>query len=125
MKKGTKFTLAGIVAVTGLLAIAGCTKSFCSNVDTGRMLYAFDNGVTLYEVGSETETITSATGLTYVVKNLNKTYATWDEENQEFKFDDENKLTYLNEINKAAGDAGVLKVNQTQLPYFVGKGMMI
>ena len=79
MKKRTKLTLAGIVAVTGLLALAGCTKSFCSNVDTARMLYAFDNGVTLYEAGGETEEFKTTTGLTYVVKNFTRTYALWDE----------------------------------------------
>ena len=120
MKKRTKLTLAGIVAVTGLLALAGCTKSFCSNVDTGRMLYAFDNGVTLYENGAEPDEVvaSTATGLTYTIKNFTRTYATWDAENQEFKFDDEHKLTYLNEINKAARDAGVMSITNNHLEYF-------
>ena len=118
MKKGTKFTLVGVAAVAGLLAISGCTKSFCSNVDTARMLYAFDNGVTLYETGSIETSVSTATGLTYTVKNLGKTYATWDEENKEFKFSDEKKLTYLNEINKTARDGGLIPVNANQLDYY-------
>jgi hypothetical protein len=82
------------------------------------MLYAFDNGVTLYDTGSEDAIVGSATGLTYTVKNLSKTYATWDDENKEFKFSDEKKLTYLNDINKAARDGGLIPVNGNQLEYF-------
>ena len=46
MKKRTKFVLGGIAAVAGALVLSGCTKSFCSDVDQGRMLYAFDPGIT-------------------------------------------------------------------------------
>lgn len=118
MKKRTKFTLAGIVGVTGLLALSGCTKSFCSSVDNARMLYAFDPGVTRYVEGTRTETVTSTTGYTYTVKNFERSVASWNAENKEYCFSDTDKLTYLNEINKSVRDAGYIPVDSTHLEYF-------
>ena len=118
MRKRTKFTLAGIVLATGLFAVVGCTKSFCSNVDTARMLYAFDSGVTSYETGTFSETVSTATGKTYTVKNFQRTIATWDGVNSEFKFSEDKKLTYLNEINKSARDNGYLSINNNHLEYY-------
>ena len=66
MKKRTKLALGGIAALAGVLILSSCTKSFCSNVDQGRMMYAFDSGVTRYEQGG-TDSIPAVTagGFTY------------------------------------------------------------
>lgn len=61
MKKRTKIGLGISVAVFGVLALSGCTSSFCSPNDQAHMLYAYDNGVTKYfDEGKQpqTETVT-------------------------------------------------------------------
>ena len=134
MKKGVKISL-GIFAV-GLSAVvlSSCTKSFCSNRDTGNMMYAFDSGVTSYYAGG-TETLhaeitRSVNGtdvtLTYDVSHVNFTYATWDNEingqKGGFKMAREDgstfELTYLNSINNAAINAGTRPINESTLEYY-------
>ena len=118
MKKRTKLALGGIAAVAGILVLSGCTKSFCSNVDQGRMLYAFDPGITRYEAGG-TETINVATesGKTYSVSNVNLKYAEYDAEKKEFYFSEDDKLSYLNAAISTANSAGVQAVNAGTLDY--------
>ena len=118
MKKRTKLALGGIAAVAGVLVLSGCTKSFCSNVDQGRMLYAFDPGITRYEAGG-TETINVATesGKTYSVSNVNLKYAEYDAEKKEFYFSEDDKLSYLNAAISTANSAGVQAVNAGTLDY--------
>ena len=49
MKKGLKFTLGAAALATGIFAVSSCTQSFCSPVDTARIMYAFAPGITYYE----------------------------------------------------------------------------
>ena len=119
MKKRTKLLLGGVVLATGVIAISSCTKSFCSVVDQGRMLYAFDPGVTRYEKGgTETITVTNDSGQTYTVSNLKLTYATWNADDQGFQFSADDKLTYLNGINSDAKSAGIITLNSAHLEYY-------
>ena len=53
MKKRTKLYLSGAAGLFAVVALTSCTKSFCSNEDTGRMLYAFDPGITAYVAGTD------------------------------------------------------------------------
>ena len=119
MKKRTKLLIGGALLATGVVALSSCTKSFCSVVDQGRMLYAFDPGVTKYEAGgSETLTVTSESGQTYTVTNLKITYASWSSENAGFQYSDNDKLTYLNTINSDAVSAGIVSLNASHLEYY-------
>ena len=119
MKKRTKFLIGGAVLATGVIALASCTKSFCSVVDQGRMLYAFDPGVTRYEQGgSETITVTNSNGQTYTVSNLKLTYATWNSEINGFQYSESDKLTYLNQMNSDAISAGIVSLNGANLDYY-------
>ena len=119
MKKRTKLFLGGVILATGVVTVSSCTKSFCSVVDQGRMLYAFDPGVTKYEQGgTETLTVTSDNGQTYTVSNLKLTYATWDAETKGFQYSSTEKLTYLNSINDDARNAGIVALNSSHLEYF-------
>ena len=119
MKKRTKFLLGGAVLATGVIALASCTKSFCSVVDQGRMLYAFDPGVTRYEQGgSETITVTNDNGKTYTVSNLKLTYATWNSEINGFQYAENDQLTYLNAMNGDAISAGIVSLNSANLEYY-------
>ncbi|MCR4911142.1 MAG: membrane protein insertase YidC [Bacilli bacterium] len=118
MKKRTKFVLGGIAAVAGALVLSGCTKSFCSNVDQGRMLYAFDPGITRYEAGgTETINITTESGKTYSVSNVSFKYAEYDAEKKEFYFSQDDKLSYLNSIISTANSAGVQAINAGTINY--------
>ena len=119
MKKRTKFLLGGVVLASGVIALSSCTKSFCSVVDQGRMLYAFDPGVTRYEKGgSETLTVTNDNGQTYTVTNLQITYATWNSEINGFQFAENDQLTYLNTINSDAVSAGIISLNSANFEYY-------
>ena len=119
MKKRTKFLLGGVALAAGAIVLSSCTKSFCSAVDQGRMLYAFDPGVTRYEMnGTETLVVTNDSGQTYTVSNLKLTYATWSGEDNGFVFSENDKLTYLNTINNDAKSAGIVTLNSANLEYY-------
>ena len=122
MKKRTKLLLGGIALASGLLVLSSCTKSFCSNVDQGRMLYAFDPGVTRYSYGgTETITVSEAVGgvtYTYTVNNVDLIYATWNNDAKEYQFADDDKLTYLNNIVASSISSGYLTVNGNTLDYY-------
>ena len=118
MKKGTKFALGGTIALAGVLILSGCTKSFCSNVDQGRMLYAFDSGITQYVRGDTSETLaTTSGGLEYKVSNFAKAYASYNEEDKQFVFESGEKLSDLNTINEAARTAGIQPLTALHIDY--------
>ena len=119
MKKRTKLLLGGVVLASGVIALSSCTKSFCSVVDQGRMLHAFDPGVTRYEKGgSETLSVTNSNGQTYTVTNLQITYATWNADINGFQFAENDQLTYLNTMNSDAVKAGIVSLNSANLEYY-------
>ena len=52
MKRKTKFGIALASLGIGVLALSGCTASFCSTTDKAHMLAAYDNGVCrFYDAG--------------------------------------------------------------------------
>ena len=113
MKKRTKFILGGLVALSGAVLLSSCTQSFCSHIDQGRMLYAFDPGVTRYKSGSTTnETIfPDEFGRTFTLTNFDYEYATWESENYRFVLtesedDDITYLTYLNNVISSSRNNG-------------------
>ena len=116
MKKGTKLALGGVAALFGVIALAGCTQSFCSNVDVGRMLYAFDQGVTRYEAGSETLATITSGEYKIEVTNAKQVYAVY--EGNEFIFSATDKLSYFNDIVSSGKSAGIRTVDGNALPYY-------
>ena len=54
MKRKTKFGLALASLGIGVLALSGCTSSFCSTNDKAHMLNAYDNGVCMFYDASDT-----------------------------------------------------------------------
>ena len=118
MKKRTKFALGGTIALAGILFLSGCTKSFCSNVDQGRMLYAFDSGVTQYvKGGTDTYEATTDSGLSYKISGFTYSYATYSEEDKQFVFESGEKLSDLNSINNDAKSAGIQPLTALHLDY--------
>lgn len=124
MKKRTKLVLGGMVAITGALLLSGCTQSFCSHLDQGRMLYAFDPGVTRYKSGGNTEDIiTDEFGRTFTLTNFEYEFATWESDNYRFvltenKEDDITYLTYLNNVIASSRNNGFITVGESSLEYF-------
>ncbi len=55
MKKRTKLGLGCCCALVGIIALSGCTASFCSAKDQANILYAFDFGITEYMSQEEAE----------------------------------------------------------------------
>ena len=54
MKRKTKFGIAFASLAVGVLALSGCTSSFCSTTDKAHMLAAYDNGVTKFYNADDT-----------------------------------------------------------------------
>ena len=48
MKRGTKIGLGLAGLLMGVVALSGCTNSFCTVVDKAHILYAIDHGVSQY-----------------------------------------------------------------------------
>ena len=124
MKKRTKLMLGGVALAAGVLVLSSCTQSFCSDADKGRMMYAFDPGVTRYEInGGETivatyeDDITHVT-YTYTIDNVSLIYASWDSAESKFIFGNGDELTYLNSIISDASNAGLLAPNGNTFDYF-------
>ncbi len=120
MKKRTKLALGGLVAIAGAVLLSGCTQSFCSNNDQGRMLYAFDPGVTRYVAGGS-DTFVSSTneGKTYTINNFSYEYATWNSTDRNFEYaSDGKKLTYLNNVINSSRNSGYVTINENTLDYY-------
>ena len=45
MKKGTNIGVGIVSLLLGVVALSGCTNSFCTVVDKAHILYAIDHGV--------------------------------------------------------------------------------
>lgn len=124
MKKGTKLIIAGVTTLIGAVLLSGCTQSFCSNLDTGRMLYAFDPGVTRYEAGTDTIEYSFDETHSYKVTNVTKNYAKYSSETNQFYFNvfsvesDDDKLTYLNSIAASAVTSGYISIGESTVEYF-------
>lgn len=124
MKNRTKIALGALVAVAGVVALSSCTQSFCSNTDTGRMLYAFDPGVTRYvSGGTDTFTHTNSEGKTYTIKGFTYEYATWNDTTKKFELaksaeDDITYLTYLNNIISTSRTNGYVTVDGSSIEYY-------
>ena len=120
MKKGTKIGLGVGLLLLGVTAISSCTQSFCSNSDSGRIMYAFDPGITRYEAGGtdKLEVVDSKTSYTYKVTGVKTTVATWNDEIKGFSFGVNDHLSYLNGIISSARDSGYITVNEYSAEYF-------
>ena len=120
MKKGTKIGLGVGLLLLGVTAISSCTQSFCSNSDSGRIMYAFDPGITRYEAGGtdKLEVVDSKTSYTYKVTGVKTTVATWNDEIKGFSFGVNDHLSYLNGIISSARDSGYITVNEYSTEYF-------
>ena len=118
MKKRTKLYLSGAAGLFAVVALTSCTKSFCSNEDTGRMLYAFDPGITAYVAGTDAlAPITSDDGnYTYTVTGVKVEYASWSDSVKGF-IRDGKEYTYLNAIIASARDNGLKSVDSTNVEY--------
>ena len=49
MKRFLKYILGFIGLFLGVVVLASCTANFCSAMDTSRILYVLDKGVTIYD----------------------------------------------------------------------------
>ena len=117
MKKRTKLLLSGAAGIFGVVALASCTKSFCSNQDTGRMLYAFDPGLTTYVSGGSESYSVTKNGHTYSIDGYTLSYATYDSEKKGFVYG-EKEYTYLNNVIKSCLDNGIRAVDGSNLDFF-------
>lgn len=114
-----KFKIGFGIATTllGVAALSGCTKSFCSNLDSARMMYAFDPGITRYEAGGDFE-LSSKDG-NFVVKNVKITVASWKEEGDGgFTFGENDDLTYFNEVISTSKKNGYITIDKNSIAYY-------
>ena len=71
MKKHTKIALGIFSLFFGVFALTSCTRSFCSVNDQAHMLYAIDNGVTVYTDDASTSGATALEGFTGIYYTTN------------------------------------------------------
>ncbi|MBO6280745.1 MAG: membrane protein insertase YidC [Bacilli bacterium] len=120
MKKGTKIGLGVALLALGTIAITGCTQSFCSNIDSARIMYAYDPGITRYSVGgSETFEVSDAEkGTTYKISGLQRTVATWNSTINGFSFGEKDHLSNLNTIISTSNGSGYYTIGEASLSYY-------
>ena len=131
MKTRSKLGLGLGATILGLVTLSSCTANFCTRVDVGRMMYAFDPGITRYEAGDDTiEIVSPSSGSKFTIKNVTVTVASFDGEIGGFRFGNEitdkdkktninvDKLTYLNSIIKSVKDSGYVTVDAGSVEYF-------
>lgn len=81
MKRRTSISiLAGLGLVGAALILSGCTASFCTPVESARIMYTFDSGVTVYYDGNDSERPEGATQL----EGYNNVYLLSDISNSKF-----------------------------------------
>lgn len=123
MKKGTKIGL-GATLLLGVVALTSCTQSFCSPVDTARIMYAFAPGITYYEADTTAADITFTRGeYTVTVKSCKPVVAQWNTDTRCYHFLDEskgqyNRLAVLNDVISSTRDAGRSSVDGNSYEYF-------
>ena len=134
MKKGKKIGLSIAAIALGAVALSGCTKSFCSQIDLARMKFVFDPGITLIE-GNGAQSITFRNGdLEYTIINCQYVVADWvptgDDDHVgnfvlSYKATDKNgdeytatkKLRYLNTIVKSSRSNGYVTIDDLTREY--------
>lgn len=129
MKKKTKIALGGVVALFAVLGVTSCTKSFCSNIDTARALYAFEPGITRIEVSESTSDVIKFEyeGSNYTISSAKFTVANFEPEKHAFYFGDDyvesgkvkhGRLTYLNNAISAGWKNGIVSIGSNHVEYF-------
>lgn len=123
MKKRTKIGL-GATLFLGVVALTSCTQSFCSPVDTARIMCAFDPGITYYEADETAPDLEfNRNGWKVTLKHCKPVVAEWVTATACFHFADETKGQYLrvstlNEVISAVREKGFSSVNQNTVEYF-------
>lgn len=97
MKKKTKLGLGIASMVVGVLALAGCTNSFCSTTDKAHITAAYDNGVNAYYDASNLPTGVEVYEIT-TINNLSNIY---------FAYSYANNNGGIVKANEKAKDAGI------------------
>ena len=124
MKRRTKIGLSLAAVAFGAVALSGCTKSFCSQVDTARMKFAFEPGISTIVEGSSSIDFKSGE-FTYRIENAQYVVGTWvkinetDEHIGRFELQYTNaqgeevafKLRYLNSIIKNSRSNGYVTID--------------
>ena len=136
MKKGKKIGLSIAAIGLGAVALSGCTKSFCSQIDQARMKFAFEPGITRLE-GNGAESITFKNGeLSYTINNCQYVVADWvatgdDDHVGNFilsyraidkngdEYTETKKLSYLNSIIKSSRSNGYVTIDEMTKEYMV------
>ena len=125
MKKGTKLGFGLAAVAIGAIALSGCTKSFCSQIDSARMRYAFEPGITVFdeEVGHDLVFKNDSNETIYTIKNAKLVFADWEptgEHKGSFVLNNgekPKKLTYLNSIIKGSRDKGYVTIDYNTIEY--------
>ena len=135
MKRRAKIGLSLAAVAFGAVALSGCTKSFCSQVDLARMKYAFEPGISVIAPKKNGATIVFDSGeYSYTINNCQYVIAGWEErtggdphagdfvlnytvDTGETAQDVSKKLNYYNSILKDSRSAGYVTVDGNYLEY--------
>ena len=122
MNKKLKIGFGIATTLLAVGALTGCTKSFCSNLDSGRMMFAFEPGLTKYEAGGEEEFFSQNKAIK--IANVKVTVATWKDSNDGFAWGDKD-VTYLNEIISTSKKNGYITVDKNSIQYFTAMDALV
>lgn len=124
MKRKSKIIFGSIFAVLSIVGLSSCTKSFCSNIDTARMMYACDPGITKYSFSSDPAAeVTFHHALNdkiYTIKGIEAEVPTFNSANNHFEFSDghADKCGWLNNVIDNANEKQLFIPNANSITYF-------
>ena len=126
MKRKGKLGLSLAAIALGAVALSGCTKSFCSQVDVARMKFAFEPGISEIIQGGDEDSVVFKTEVngntyTYTITHAKFNVATWTMKDPlkphigsyilEHEDAKPNKLNYLNNIISGSRKAGLVTID--------------
>lgn len=129
MKRKTKIAFGSIFAICALVGLTSCTKSFCTSIDSARLLYSLDPGITKYTF-SEGDVVTiddPLTGKFYTITNCKKEVAQFDTTLNKFVYDSPDPLfpdlkvqgqcEIFNTVIANASGQGIFTPNELSIKY--------
>ena len=133
MKRRTKIGLSLAAVALGAVALSGCTKSFCSQIDIARMKFAFEPGISMIRASDTGSDLVFSNGeYNYTIHNAEYIVADWEATDEEdahkgrfvlnYEQDGEavqKKLNYLNSIIKNSRSNGYVTIDETTKDYLM------
>lgn len=127
MKRRTKIGFSLGAVLLGAVVLSSCTQSFCSQVDTARMKYAFEPGITRIDANGQDTIEFAGENYKYTVNNALYVVAEWEQTSDTNPHigryvyfpntESEKRLNYLNSIINKSNSAGYVTIDGNTKEY--------